>query len=68
MDNNETVFKMLNDSYPNSYNAVSIKDWPIFINFRESKYYEEFVNAHQEDFAVEELGVDYDDDIEETED
>ncbi len=68
LDNNETVFKMLNDSYPNSYNAVSIKDWPIFINFRESKYYEEFVNAHQEDFAVEELGVDYNDDIEETED
>lgn len=53
---------MLNDSYPNSYNAVSIKDWPIFINFRESEYYEKFVNAHQEDFLVEELGIDFDDD------
>ena len=29
---------------------------------RETKYYEKFVNAHQEDFAVEELGADFEDD------
>lgn len=62
LDNNEIVFEMLNNSYPKSYTAVSIKDWPIFINFRETEYYEKFVSAHQEDFAVEELGADFDDD------
>lgn len=62
LDNNEKVFEMLNKSYPDSYNAVSIKDWPIFINFRESEYYDKFVNEHQEDFAVEELGIDFKED------
>lgn len=55
LDNNDIVFKMLKNTYPNSYTAVHIKEWPIFVNFRETDYYKDFVALHQEDFAIEEI-------------
>lgn len=64
LDNNEVVFEMLIDSYPDSYNAVEIKTWPIFINFRESRYYEDFVALHRADFETEEIDISDDEIIE----
>ena len=51
-DNNERVFDLLCKSYPSSFDAVSIRKWPIFIDFRKTEYYERFMNMHKEDFAV----------------
>ena len=36
---------------------VSIRDWPIFIDFRKTKEYERFLQEHTEDFKVQELEV-----------
>lgn len=59
LNNNEKVFNMLEGTYPNSYRAIEIKDWPIFIDFRDTSYYTDFVKLHQKDFELEE--IDYDD-------
>lgn len=50
LGNNEKVYKMLTASYPNSFDAITIREWPIFIKFRESEYYTKFVEEHSEDF------------------
>lgn len=49
-DRFEDVYKLLIASYPTSFNASFIREWPIFINFRESEYYEKFKELHKEDF------------------
>lgn len=51
-ENFETAYKMLNETYPQSFCAVAIKEWPIFIEFRETEYYKLFVEAHKADFAI----------------
>lgn len=51
-DNNEQVFKMLQETYPKTFDAVAIREWPIFINFRETEFYEKFVSEHKEDFEI----------------
>lgn len=54
-DNTEKITKLLNKSYPNSYTAIEIRDWPIFINYRETTDYHDFVRMHVNDFAIQEL-------------
>lgn len=61
LNNHENVFKLLQSTYPNSYRAIEIKEWPIFIDFRLTSYYEEFVKLHQKDFELEEM--EFDDDL-----
>ena len=39
----------------NSYNAREIRDWPIFINFRETEQYKSFREKNSADFNVQEL-------------
>lgn len=56
-DNNEQVFKMLQETYPKTFDAVAIREWPIFINFRETEFYEKFVSEHKEDFEIQCLVV-----------
>jgi len=51
-DNHEQVYKMLKESYPNTFDAIAIREWPIFINFRESKLYVKFVSEHADDFEM----------------
>lgn len=47
---NAEVYKALNKNYPNPYPAELVRDWPLFINFRESDYYTKFVQEHAEEF------------------
>lgn len=56
-NNTEKILELLRQTYPTSYNAVSIRDWPIFIDFRKTKEYERFLQEHTEDFKVQELEV-----------
>lgn len=51
-DNYAQVYKMLQETYPKTFDAVAIREWPIFINFRESEYYERFVSEHKEEFEI----------------
>jgi len=51
-DNHEQVYKMLQETYPKSFDAVAIREWPIFINFRETEFYSKFVSEHKEDFEI----------------
>ena len=50
LGNDENVYKLLTATYPNSFDAAIIREWPIFIKFRESEYYSRFVEEHSEDF------------------
>ena len=48
-DRNEEVYKALNTNYPKVYSAELVRDWPIFINFRETDYYQKFIEEHSAD-------------------
>lgn len=50
-DRNEEVYEELSRNYPTPFSAELIRDWPLFINFRETEYYTKFVNEHREDFG-----------------
>ena len=54
-NNNKKVYDMLQQTYPDSFRALEIREWPIFLNFRESKYYQKFVNEHLTDFEIQEI-------------
>ena len=51
-DNYEQVYKMLKETYPNTFDAIAIREWPIFINFRETELYEKFASEHADDFEM----------------
>jgi|GEM_PF-1941931 len=50
--NFKAVYESLSSDYPTSFDAKQIRDWPIFINFRESEHYMKFVKKHQDDFKM----------------
>lgn len=50
-DKNKEVYEAISKNYPEPFTADLIRDWPLFINFRESEYYALFVKEHQEDFG-----------------
>ena len=50
LDNHENVYDMLCKTYPDSFNADMIKEWPLFIRFRDSEYYDRFISEHKNDF------------------
>lgn len=54
-DNHEKVFDMLNETYPDSFCAWAIKEWPIFIDFRKTEYYDKFIELHKEDFTIQRI-------------
>lgn len=49
-DKFEDAYNLLIISYPISFNAVSIREWPLFIDFRKTEYYEKFKEEHISDF------------------
>lgn len=51
-DKNEEVYNALNEHYPEPYSAELIRDWPIFIDFRRTEFYNKFVEEHAEDFET----------------
>lgn len=50
-DKNAEVYEKISKNYPEPFTADLIRDWPLFIDFRESEYYTLFVKEHQEDFG-----------------
>jgi hypothetical protein len=58
LDDNEGILSMLRKTYPQSFTASEIKEWPIFINFRDSNEYAVFCSEHAEDFSSEEISSD----------
>ena len=57
-DNYAQVYEMLKETYPNTFDAIAIREWPIFINFRETELYEKFISEHADDFEMQCLEVD----------
>ena len=55
LSNYEYVYKLLNKTYPKSFGAREIRDWPLFIDFRDTKFYSDFVEKYKEDFQVFEI-------------
>ncbi len=51
LDNHEKVYSLLTNSYPNSFDSSMIENWPIFIKFRESEFYQRFIDEHKNDFV-----------------
>lgn len=66
-DKNEEVFEFINKTYPNSFNAIELRDWPIFINFRNTTYYETFVEEHRSDFETFKIENETVDEVEDSE-
>ena len=52
LNNHETTYNLLVESYPKSFCAIMVREWPIFVDFRKTDYYTRFVGEHQEDFEV----------------
>lgn len=55
LDENKEIYELLNKTYPTSFGAIELKEWPIFINFRETEEYRKFCSEHSEDFLNEEI-------------
>lgn len=49
-DKNEEVYNALNEHYPKPFSAELIRDWPLFIDFRKTDFYNKFVEEHADDF------------------
>ncbi len=50
--NQQAVYALLTKIYPNRMPMEAIRDWPLFIDFRKSKEYGQFVSEHKQDFNV----------------
>lgn len=49
-DDFDRVYTLLSRTYPESFNATAIRDWPVFIDFRKTEQYEKFKLEHSDDF------------------
>lgn len=49
-DKFEEAYNLLVQSYPKSFNAIEIREWPLFIDFRKTEFYEKFKESHITDF------------------
>jgi hypothetical protein len=49
---NQEVYEDLIESFPNSFDAKSIKTFPLFISFRNSEYYSMLVGKFKKEFNV----------------
>lgn len=50
LDNHQNTYDLLIATYPQSFNAEAIREWPIFKIFRGTDYYQKFIEIHKEDF------------------
>ena len=51
-DKNKEVYDKIKEDYPRPYNAETIRDWPIFIDFRKSEYYSKLQEEYKSDFEI----------------
>ena len=52
LDNHQSTYDLLLATYPDSFNAEAIREWPIFKIFRETDYYKKFLEIHKDDFET----------------
>ena len=52
LDNHQNTYDLLLATYPQSFNAEAIREWPIFKIFRETDYYKDFIKIHKDDFET----------------
>ena len=50
LDNNQEVYKLLKENYPNNISKHQIISWPIFIDFRNTQEYDKFKKEYADDF------------------
>lgn len=55
LEENDKVNELLKIDYPKSFDFNMIQTWPIFIEYRQSKEYKEFIDEHQTEYAMYEL-------------
>ena len=55
LEEHSEASKMLNDTYPESFDFHMIQTWPLFIEYRKSEEYKEFIDSHQAEYAMYEL-------------
>lgn len=51
-DKNKEAYDKIKEDYPKPYNAETIRDWPIFIDFRKSEYYSKLQEEYKSDFEI----------------
>ena len=52
LDNHQNTYDLLLATYPQSFNAEAIREWPIFKIVRETDYYKDFIKIHKDDFET----------------
>lgn len=50
LDNNEDVYKLLKENYPQNVTKQQILTWPIFIDFKKTDEFNKFTNDYEDDF------------------
>lgn len=55
LENHTEVNRLLKIDYPKSFDFHMIQTWPIFIEYRKSDEYRDFINEHQTEYAQYEL-------------
>ena len=55
LENNKLVLEKIEKSYPIPFNVYNILKWPIFIEFRKTEEFKEFILRHSHDFEQWEL-------------
>lgn len=58
LEEHENVNELLKIDYPESFDFHMIQTWPIFIEYRKSNEYKEFITEHQTEYAKYELKED----------
>ena len=58
LEEHENVNELLKIDYPESFDFHMIQTWPIFIEYRKSDEYKEFITEHQTEYAKYELKED----------
>lgn len=61
LDEHAHVAELLDKCYPQDYNSSAIRSWPIFIEFRKTHEYVEFIEKHREDFETYEFKSSHED-------
>jgi hypothetical protein len=55
LEEHKEVNELLKVAYPEQFDFHMIQTWPIFIEYRKSEEYKEFINEHQTEYAMYEL-------------
>lgn len=60
-DKYKLAYELLKKSYPDSFDSFAISEWPLFIGFRETQFYKDFISLHEKDFQLDRVDYNQDD-------